>query len=116
VPLHKELKPGTLSSIIRQSKLPREIFEEHWVYWNRHTCRTGRSPDKSGLVRQLPNALNNADHWRNLLSVHPFWVLWCSELELQRTQKSLWSSRDRSYAESPMTAGGGKTKNLRSSS
>jgi predicted RNA binding protein YcfA (HicA-like mRNA interferase family) len=29
VPLHKELKPGTLSSIIRQSKLPREIFEEH---------------------------------------------------------------------------------------
>lgn len=27
VPLHKELKSGTLQSIIRQSKLPRELFE-----------------------------------------------------------------------------------------
>jgi predicted RNA binding protein YcfA (HicA-like mRNA interferase family) len=27
VPDHKELKTGTLSSIIRQSGLPREIFE-----------------------------------------------------------------------------------------
>ncbi|MBB6088058.1 putative RNA binding protein YcfA (HicA-like mRNA interferase family) [Wenzhouxiangella marina] len=27
VPLHKELKGGTLQSIIRQSKLPRELFE-----------------------------------------------------------------------------------------
>ena len=29
VPLHKDLKPGTLSSIIRQSKLPRELFEQN---------------------------------------------------------------------------------------
>jgi len=27
VPMHKDLKPGTLSSIIRQSRLPRELFE-----------------------------------------------------------------------------------------
>jgi predicted RNA binding protein YcfA (HicA-like mRNA interferase family) len=27
VPLHKEIKPGTLSSIIRQAQLPRSIFE-----------------------------------------------------------------------------------------
>jgi len=27
VPLHKELKPGTLQSIIRQSNLGRELFE-----------------------------------------------------------------------------------------
>ncbi len=27
VPDHKELKMGTLQSIIRQSKLPRELFE-----------------------------------------------------------------------------------------
>ncbi len=27
IPLHKELKTGTLQSIIRQSKLGREIFE-----------------------------------------------------------------------------------------
>jgi len=27
VPLHKELKPGTLQSIIRQSKLGRVLFE-----------------------------------------------------------------------------------------
>ena len=27
VPLHKELKPGTLGSIIRQSQLPRALFE-----------------------------------------------------------------------------------------
>jgi len=27
VPLHKELKPGTLGSIIRQSQLPRTLFE-----------------------------------------------------------------------------------------
>ena len=27
IPLHKELKIGTLSSIIRQSKLPRDLFE-----------------------------------------------------------------------------------------
>ena len=28
VPDHKELKRGTLASIIRQSQLPRELFEE----------------------------------------------------------------------------------------
>ncbi len=28
VPVHKELKRGTLASIIRQSQLPRELFEE----------------------------------------------------------------------------------------
>ncbi len=28
VPMHRDLKPGTLSSIIRQSQLPRELFEE----------------------------------------------------------------------------------------
>ena len=27
IPLHKEIKIGTLSSIIRQSKLPKELFE-----------------------------------------------------------------------------------------
>jgi len=27
VPLHKEIKPGTLQSIIRQSKLDRVVFE-----------------------------------------------------------------------------------------
>jgi len=27
IPLHKEIKIGTLSSIIRQSKLPKEFFE-----------------------------------------------------------------------------------------
>jgi predicted RNA binding protein YcfA (HicA-like mRNA interferase family) len=27
VPMHKDLKPGTLSSIIRQSRLPRELFD-----------------------------------------------------------------------------------------
>ena len=27
VPMHNDLKPGTLSSIIRQSRLPREVFE-----------------------------------------------------------------------------------------
>jgi predicted RNA binding protein YcfA (HicA-like mRNA interferase family) len=27
VPQHKEIKPGTLSSIIRQAQLPRSIFE-----------------------------------------------------------------------------------------
>ncbi len=27
VPNHREIAPGTLSSIIRQSQLPREIFE-----------------------------------------------------------------------------------------
>ncbi|MCY4071619.1 MAG: type II toxin-antitoxin system HicA family toxin [Chloroflexi bacterium] len=27
VPNHKELRPGTLASIIRQSRLPRESFE-----------------------------------------------------------------------------------------
>jgi len=27
VPLHKELKPGTLGSIIRQSRLDRSLFE-----------------------------------------------------------------------------------------
>lgn len=27
VPMHTELRTGTLSSIIRQSKLPRELFE-----------------------------------------------------------------------------------------
>jgi len=27
VPDHKELKAGTLASIIRQSRLPREVFE-----------------------------------------------------------------------------------------
>ncbi len=27
VPMHKELKVGTLSSIIRQSGIPREVFE-----------------------------------------------------------------------------------------
>lgn len=27
VPDHKEIRPGTLASIIRQSKLPRELFE-----------------------------------------------------------------------------------------
>lgn len=29
VPDHKELRIGTLSSIIRQSQLPRELFEIH---------------------------------------------------------------------------------------
>jgi predicted RNA binding protein YcfA (HicA-like mRNA interferase family) len=28
VPLHKDLKPGTLSSIIRQSQLARNYFEQ----------------------------------------------------------------------------------------
>ena len=28
VPNHKELKPGTLASIIRQSRLSRSVFEE----------------------------------------------------------------------------------------
>jgi predicted RNA binding protein YcfA (HicA-like mRNA interferase family) len=28
VPLHPDLKPGTLASIIRQSQLPKEFFEE----------------------------------------------------------------------------------------
>ena len=28
VPMHKDLKPGTLSSIIRQSQLDRSIFEQ----------------------------------------------------------------------------------------
>jgi predicted RNA binding protein YcfA (HicA-like mRNA interferase family) len=28
VPDHRDLKPGTLRSIIRQSKLPRSLFEE----------------------------------------------------------------------------------------
>jgi predicted RNA binding protein YcfA (HicA-like mRNA interferase family) len=28
VPLHRELKRGTLMSIIRQSSLPRELFEQ----------------------------------------------------------------------------------------
>jgi predicted RNA binding protein YcfA (HicA-like mRNA interferase family) len=27
VPLHSELKPGTLMSVIRQSGLPRKLFE-----------------------------------------------------------------------------------------
>lgn len=27
IPLHKEIKVGTLTSIIRQSKLPKEFFE-----------------------------------------------------------------------------------------
>ena len=27
IPLHKEIKIGTLTSIVRQSKLPKEIFE-----------------------------------------------------------------------------------------
>lgn len=27
VPQHKEIKPGTLTSIIRQSQLPRSVFE-----------------------------------------------------------------------------------------
>lgn len=27
VPVHTEIRPGTLSSIIRQSKLPRKMFE-----------------------------------------------------------------------------------------
>lgn len=27
IPDHKELRPGTLRSIIRQSRLPRELFE-----------------------------------------------------------------------------------------
>jgi predicted RNA binding protein YcfA (HicA-like mRNA interferase family) len=27
VPMHKDLKPGTLSSIIRQSRLPRDLFD-----------------------------------------------------------------------------------------
>ena len=27
VPMHKDLKPGTLSSIIRQSQLPKSSFE-----------------------------------------------------------------------------------------
>lgn len=29
VPDHKELRPGTLQSIIRQSQLPRGVFEAH---------------------------------------------------------------------------------------
>lgn len=28
IPDHKELKPGTLASIIRQSQLPRSLFEQ----------------------------------------------------------------------------------------
>ena len=28
VPLHDEIRVGTLQSIIRQSKLPRELFEQ----------------------------------------------------------------------------------------
>ena len=28
VPMHADLKPGTLSSIIRQSQLPKNLFEE----------------------------------------------------------------------------------------
>lgn len=28
VPDHKELRPGTLASVIRQSRLPRSVFEE----------------------------------------------------------------------------------------
>ena len=28
IPMHKDLKPGTLGSIIRQSGLPRSLFDE----------------------------------------------------------------------------------------